>query len=283
MRRTTCPTLPIVIILITLFLVTSACRLVDRFSGEVPPARSTPADQLVQPATPVPVLPEETPLPPTATPVVESGPISMDLTGIASGMEIKTIEAVTANTGEPYWLVMPRHLEITLQGYAVSGSIKTPQVFIYPAAELENFSPAAGRAFKELEKLMQSRQAEESLPFLPLINEKQAMHAQVEFLDFQNGSGVRYLTQFDQSPHVVNNQELFYTFQGLTSDGQYYLAAVLPVTHPELPASAEQPADLNTYLNDLLDTVYWLDDQPASSFSPDLAKLDAMIQSIVVR
>jgi hypothetical protein len=122
------------------------------------------------------------------------------------------------------------------------------------------------------------------MPFLPLFNASQVMHAQVQYLDIKNGKSVRFLTQFDQAPLPVNNFELIYTFQGLTSDGKYYIAAVLPVTHPELPAteqvSAQQAAELNDFPAYLTKTVTWLDQQPSGSFTPDLANLDALIQSI---
>lgn len=52
----------------------------------------------------------------------------------------------------------------------------------------------------------------------------------------------------------MNNQELFYTYQGLTDDGTYYVAVIFPVSHPDLPADIssvpEDPADdYETYLN----------------------------------
>ena len=64
------------------------------------------------------------------------------------------------------------------------------------------------------------------------------MHVQVQYLDFKSGTGVRFLTQFNNGMAPVNNHDLIYTFQGLTSDGKYYIAAVLPVTHPDLPANS---------------------------------------------
>jgi hypothetical protein len=98
---------------------------------------------------------------------------------------------------------------------------------------------------------------------------------------------VRFLTQFDQGPLPINNAELIYTFQGLTDDGKTYIAAVLPVTHPGLLASqqfsAQQAAELNDFSAYLAKTVTWLDQQPSGSFTPDLAKLDDLIQSIEVK
>ena len=103
-----------------------------------------------------------------------------------------------------------------------------PQIFIYPVQEMSAYENV-GNIAADLEALLQSQQPGRILPYLPLYNAGQVMHAQVKFLDFQSGSGVRYLTQFDQALLPINNDELLYTYQGLTSDGRFYVAAVLPV------------------------------------------------------
>ena len=72
------------------------------------------------------------------------------------------------------------------------------------------------------------------MPFLPLFNAAQVLHAKVEFMEFRTGKGVQYLTQFDQAPLPINNLELIYTFQGISSDGKYYIAAIFPVNHAGL-------------------------------------------------
>ena len=96
-----------------------------------------------------------------------------------------------------------------------------------------------------------------------------------------------YLTQFNQGPVKINNANLFYTFQGLTADGKFYVVAVLPVTHPELPDGepvfSDNPEELSQYPAYLAETAAWLEQQPAASFTPDLAKLDALVQSILVQ
>ena len=79
----------------------------------------------------------------------------------------------------------------------------------------------------------------------------------------------------------------FYTFQGLTGDGKYYLAAVLPVSHPELPSTsfltAEETEKLGDFQVYLIEASAWLEGQPVESFSPTLSTLDALVQSIAVR
>ncbi|MEO8354588.1 MAG: hypothetical protein ABI621_01610 [Chloroflexota bacterium] len=45
-------------------------------------------------------------------------------------------------------------------------------------------------------------------------------HPLMQVINFQNGRGIRFLTQYAQYPAPINNHELFYHFQGLTNDGK---------------------------------------------------------------
>ncbi len=268
---------PLSVVLIAsaiLALLLSACQ-----PGNI--ATSLPT---VQPtATVLPAQPPTATQPPATTP----GEISLDLSGLAKDQTVETVPAVPASAGGPIWEVLPLYRRVTLQGYPVTDHLMKAQIFIFPAADLAGFNEGAGRIATDLQALLLSQMPAEIMPFLPLFNAQQVMHAQVKYLDFKSGSGVRFLTQFDQAPLPINNFELIYTFQGLTKDGKYYIAAVLPVTHPDLPAnnqvSAQQATELNDFPAYLAKTVTWLDQQAAGSFTPDLAKLDALIQSIEVK
>jgi hypothetical protein len=264
-------------------LLLSACQSANASTSlptAQPAATQLPAD------TPV-ALATQTPAQATQLPSSSSGDITLDLSGVAQDQTVETVAAVPASAGGPYWEAAPQYSRVTLQGYPVGNHLLKPQIFIYPVADLASANENAGKIAANLQALLQTRQAGDYLPFLPLFNAQQVMHPQVQYLDFKNGNGVRFLTQFDQAPLPINNYELIYTFQGLTSDGKYYIAAVLPVTHPELPAtqqvSAQQAAELNDFPAYLTKTAAWLEQQPSGSFTPDLAKLDALIQSIVVK
>lgn len=235
-----------------------------------------------QPAVPPTAQPEQPTLPTALT----GKHVSLDLAGIATGQTVETIPAVPASDDRPYWEVAPEHLRLTLEGYPVSNHLMKAQIFIYPVEKLSEFNPAAGQIEGALTALLSKREEADVMPFLPVFNAAQMMHAQVQYLDFKNGSGVRYLTQFAQGIVPVNSYEMIYTFQGLTADGKFYVAVILPVTHPGLPAddqiSADDPrlADFPAYVNE---TAAWLQEQPAASFAPDLAVLDALIASIEVK
>jgi hypothetical protein len=256
------------------------------------PAALTTSPQPIQP----PAQPTQLPAQPTAAPVTVAtqiptqpsggapADITLDYSAVAQNVTVETVPAQPANGARP---AGPEYRRLTLQGYPVANHLHKPQIFIYPTGDLASANENAGKMVTELQALLQTQQAGDPLPFLPLFNAAQVMHAQVQYLDFKNGKGVRFLTQFDQAPLPINNYELFYTFQGLTSDGKYYVAAVLPVTNPELPASSEvseqQAKELNDFPNYLSGVVALLNQQPADRFTPDLNKLDALMGSIEVK
>ncbi|HEX9019045.1 MAG TPA: hypothetical protein VF806_07650 [Anaerolineaceae bacterium] len=275
-------------------LLLAGCQVVRIAAREVSVPPTPVAQGMTQSPTDKPaVMVTQTPtpaatLPPTAASSAP-GAITLDLTGVAQAQTLETVTAVDASAGGPFWEVAPQYRRVTLQGYPVSNHLMKPQVFVYPVAELAGFNPASGKMAADLQAQLQSGAAPSGqyLPFLPLFNAAQVMHTQVAYLSFKNGKGVRFLTQFDQAPLPINNFELIYTFQGLTSDGKYYVAAVLPVTHPDLPTtqqvSTQQAAELSDFPAYLAKTVAALAGQPPASFTPDLTQLDKLVESLEVR
>jgi hypothetical protein len=235
-----------------------------------------------------PVVAEVPTQAPVEAPTQGTPAVTVDVSGVAQGITSQVIAAVQPGEDHPWWEVMPEYMLLTLQGYSIADHLMEAQIFVYPVDGL-GVNQAAGGVPGSLQALLQSQQAGDNLPYLPLYNAGQVMHAQVSYLDFQNGKGVRYLTQFDQAPLPINNYELHYTFQGLTSDGKYYVAAVLPVNLDGLPSDAS--VDLNNppanFVEDfpkyMTDTVDMLNGQPASAFTPSLNQLDAMMGSLEIK
>jgi len=214
--------------------------------------------------------------------------IGINLNGLAQAYTTHLVEAAPAAADIPTWDILPAHTVISLNGYVIQSHMHKAQLIIYPVGELAKFNEGAGRKADELRALLQTKQTGERMPFLPLFNAAQVMRAQVKYLDFANGTGVRFLTQFDQAPIPINNRELFYSFQGLTYDGKYYLAVILPVNHPSLPAdemvnATDMDAYMQNFRTNMNAAVATLEQQPANSFTPDLARLDEMIRSIEIK
>lgn len=124
-----------------------------------------------------------------------------------------------------------------------------------------------------------------NLPMLPVVTASQILRAQVQYLDFPGGSGIRYVTAAGLDVSPLSDSVLFYTFQGLTSDGKYYVSAFFPITHPSLPADSSNAEavigpDFVAYRDA---TVNALNSAAESSFSPEIRIFDLMMQSLKVK
>lgn len=188
----------------------------------------------------------------------------------------------------PWWGILPEYVSISLDGYPLSETTLQPVVAVYPVEDYRRLSDPAVNNLDSLVDILSRKPADEGqMPFLPLMNAGQVFHSNVKYLDFQNGSGVRYLAVLAQYVAPVNNQDLFYTYQGLTSDGRHFVSIILPVSQASLPASAN---DLPTSELEAIakDPAYYgnmaakLNALPDGSFAPDLAKLDALVASLAI-
>jgi hypothetical protein len=203
---------------------------------------------------------------------------------------VSGITPAEAPEGAPPEWSMPEHIRFSFNGYALTDTFHEPRIMVFSVSDFEAMNPTVAQTVADLQQLLVDQPAApDSLPFVPVFNAAQMIRAQVAYLDFQSGAGVRFLSQYGQAVGPINNSELFYTFQGLTDDGSTYVSAILPVSNPVLPADGmEVPggdyeafaANFETYLNDI---VQQLNAQPASSFTPDLLLLDTMIQSLLVQ
>jgi len=216
--------------------------------------------------------------------------------GLASGAAGEKVPAVSPDTGAP-WDIGPAYIKFTLSAYTLQGTMWHPEIRIYPAEEFRQMEPSVGDLINELKSITSnpSGSLPQYLPFLPSVNAGQVFYAQMKMVNFKNGSGIRYVTQFDQAPIPINNQEMFYTFQGLSQDGKYYVAVTLPVNTAFLPTDGSQnsptpaggvPMDWNKfenfpiYLNNVKQKISSTD---PNSFNPILSTLDALIQSIDIK
>ncbi len=194
--------------------------------------------------------------------------------------------AIVGNDTPP-WEVGPEYTRIDFFSYQSAGeTFHKPQLIIYPADQSAQLNPGAAEKITMLKLTLSTRESpssDEILPFLPLWNAGQVFHSNFAYLDFQNGSGIRYLTQYGQDVYPINNYSLFYTFQGLTSDERFYIAAIFPVSTPALPDPETMELDqqfYDTYLEYIEETKFLLETQPFDTFTPNLNTLDLLIESL---
>ncbi len=111
------------------------------------------------------------------------------------------------------------------------------------------------------------------------------MRTQLKVVDFQNGQGIRFVARYTQGAIPVINPEIFYSYQGLTDDGAYYVAAFFPVYVSTLPDEVEVEdweVFNQSYSQYLQLTIQDLGTMSADEFEPDLSRLDMLIESLEV-
>jgi hypothetical protein len=266
-----------------------ACHRISHNPTDTPTA--TPKLTGIVPPTPLPKV-TRTPQPTnTPTPDVVYHGISFSYPQIlASDVKAEVIPAsknLEENLGLPY----PEHVQFTFSDYVLPNASHKPQIIIYPVSDFKATNEYAEGVIANLQQFLTDKPTVVSgqIPFFPFFNAAQLFKVHIGYLDFQNGAGVRFLTQYGQSATPIDNKGLFYTFQGLTHDGSAYVAAILPVSHPMLPADGadtwgdDYEAFANNFADYLRDVEQTLSAQAASSFTPSLSSLDRMIQSLEVK
>lgn len=206
--------------------------------------------------------------------------------------------------------IMPEHIAFTLVGSYASGhksSFFAPEIHIYPIEAYKRALIISEKYVQQLEgdvEKLKSLLSEEptavnqAIPFLPFgIDATQSFRAHVKFVEFKDGKGVLFVTQYDIEPSLVNNSGLVYVFQGISNDGVYYISATFPITAPSLNLPKEY--ETGTYEDYKLPTVFGKDDEknyseyrakmvrkleelPPDKFEPGLNKFEELIRSLCV-
>jgi hypothetical protein len=284
------------LILVTI-LVSLACNFSAPTPTPEPPRITVPYPDTLVPPPPLPTNTEVIPeVIDTSQPSADTGPLvqlnwfSFYLPAtIASSAQSSVLAAVTPSDQIAPWEIAPQHEEMTFTGYILNDTFHEAKITVYPIQDFIAIEPTVANQVTELQKIiLEKLDNPGNVPILPLWNAAQVFLSNPAYLDFQNGSGIRYLTQYGQAIMPINNHDLFYSFQGLTSDGKYWISAILPVNHSSLQATYDNPlpSDMDQfYANYEQYTTLLranLDTQPPETFKPSLADLDAMVSSIVV-
>lgn len=293
-------------LLIALILFTIAC------GGNPEPAEVTPEPtDTVIPTEPATAEPDPTTVPPTEEPTamptatigatpsptgvaIDMG-IGQEYDGIyfdAGGLGPVTINEVPQTediANAPYWDIYPAHQQFLFDEYPLDNTFHQPTLNVYPVQDFTELNPAARDFITELQLILKEQPtdfAEQVIPVLPLFNAAQVFRTHVDYLEFTNGRGIRFVTYYSQSVNPIANTELFYTFQGLTDDGHYYVSAIWPVSVPLLPDEPEAIEDYDAfaenYDNYLQELITGLEALSADEFIPTLTSLDNIVQSIDV-
>lgn len=217
--------------------------------------------------------------------------VQLLLADAAGGQAVAVVEPGQGGPDAPMpFMNYPDRIKVNFPAYPLSDTFHSARIELYPLEQTINMNQAAADTIAELRSLLQNPPAQwpEPLPFLPIFNAGPMIQAQEQLISTDSVEGVRYLTQYGQAVYPVNNDGLFYTFQGITIDQAYYVLAILPVHHGDLPATGDDylgqdPQEFfdgaQSYFAEMK---IFLDEQAAGAFTPDLLSLDQIVGSLRV-
>ena len=180
----------------------------------------------------------------------------------------------------------PQHRVYKFNGWFLSDAFHDPAIRIYSVADFSAINENVSNALVALEGALAAQPLNSpDLRVADLFNAGQLYQSNLRPMDFQNGYGARWLSQYGQSYYPIGWPNLFYTFQGFTEDGLYYVSIIFPVTHPSLPDADTVTLDNAFYENIAPYTEgiqLQLEAESDNSFMPSLVLLDQLVASLLV-
>lgn len=231
--------------------------------------------------------------PPTQNPTITASPPEPNFTyaGVSFVFNDALAENIVAGVepaliDENTWWSVPEHREYRFNSWIINDAFLDARIKIYAVDEFKTINPGVGDRLAELENVLMNKPADgEGAPVGDIFNAGQMYKSNVKYLQFQNGEGIRFLTQYGQALFPLGRPMMFYTFQGLTSDGRYYISAWLPATHPSLPHGNTVTLDqafMDNWENYVAETEAQLNAEADNTFLPPLGLLDQMMESMTV-
>jgi len=232
--------------------------------------------------------------PPTQHPTVTASPPepNFNYAGVSFYFDPILANDMTAGVTPGYyeddnpWWSTPEHREYRFNDWVLSDAFHTPTIRVYPVADFRAINENVSSGLDALQLALDTHpENNEGLAVPDLYNAGQLYQSNINYLDFQNGRGARWLSQYGKAYYSVGFPHLFYTYQGLTDDGLYYISIIFPVNHPYLPIV--DPADLDdsfyenygAYRDSI---VAQLESESDNTFVPSLILLDQLVASITV-
>jgi hypothetical protein len=168
-------------------------------------------------------------------------------------------------------------------------------VRLYPTAEMSGYD--AADQLSQLQTILADRPdlstfmtigvegGGDLLPYLPVSPAPRSLQARASYVDAPEVSGIEYVTQFsfDASPFAAT--DFWYTFQGLSTDGEWYVAvdSILDASMFPEQVTAKEANKLSSaakYARYLTESQATLDSADPAAFDPPLTSLQALVQSL---
>jgi len=231
--------------------------------------------------------------PPTQHPTVTASPPEPNF--IYAGVSFVFNDALAENIvagvepamiDENTWWSVPEHREYRFNSWIINDAFLDARIKIYPVGEFKTINPGVGDRLDGLAVVLANKPVDgEGAGVGDVFNAAQMYKSNVKYLQFQNGEGIRFLTQYGQALSPLGRPMMFYTFQGFTDDGQYFISAMLPATHPSLPHADLVEMDqafMENWEDYVAETEAQLNAEADNTFLPPLGLLDQMMESMTV-
>ncbi len=220
---------------------------------------------------------------------------------LGTSVNITQVPGEPPSPDEPFSLG-PRHLAFTPYGPRQEGA-KVPRpidapgvVRFYRTADLTDYDWAS-RQLEGLTSLLDQRPdlasrtadgddgSTESLPFVLDGSAGQAIDARAHYVETPQLAGIAYVTVFRQDVYPFAASDFWYTFQGLSLDGAWYVAVDFAIEAGMFPAkvSRKDAKRMNSakrwarYVDQSGET---LNAAAPDAFKPPLTSIDALVESI---
>ena len=212
--------------------------------------------------------------------------VDLDTTGIAKTTKVEIVPKDPYSKQEEVIDLngAPTHVRILFDGKQLKygdNSFNEPHLLIYPMADYVALFPkerqiAFNKRIATLKKIIANKSVKgvKEIPVLPESDGYEFCHDQEKYLAFNQGAGtgVSYVTVYGNGDPPVNESDFFYSFQGLTADGKYYVAFYWPVK------ATGMPKDLP-----LAKSQKYLETLPRGKYQPSLDVLDKVVSSITIK
>lgn len=227
--------------------------------------------------------------------------IEMELGELADSFAWSVRPAIPIPPG-PGGQGFPPHILLTFDGESAEEVLANNgrRLYIFPTQAYIDLYEAQGNSIvgdqvARLEELIAEADGREAIPdspmpILPPPSSFMNRWAQFADLNFGVGNGVRFVSESPnrQDTGPWTNMGTAYTYEGLTSDGNFVVSLFWPVSTENLPDTPDdvpedvvaQATDPGTYREYLQTTIDMLNELPTSAWEPDLVQLDAMIESL---
>ena len=197
------------------------------------------------------------------------------------------------NNGAPIDWLLPSHYRFCFaacESFYGSGPNQETRMYVFPVANFVDYNTVGPQRIADLTKMLHDKPQTfpDEIPVLPVFNSAQVFRAQTQYITFQNGEGIRFITNYAQAPIPILSGGIYYTFQGLTYDGKYYISLFVRLSQSDLPANYDEvvggddQAFFNGFDGYLSTTVQALNAADGSTFTPTLDQVDTLVNSLTV-